>query len=91
MGLVKKVKPNAKMIKKYALPIGKGDMDEHIYVAVDFQGNPIEPKELDRHSFTVKAFHCLELEEEFLVVDHINPIAKDEYDRFKMFFGELND
>ena len=85
-----KVKLKTELVKKFQFPVG-GDMSESIGVAVSHQGQPISYQEFCEVGGTVKPFHALELEEEFLVVDHQNPVPKYEYEKFEQFFTPLNE
>lgn len=80
-----KVKLKKDMVKKYWFHLG-GDMSETMGIAVNHNGEPITYLEFQKSGGTVKPIHVLELEEQFLVVDHINPIPKREYEHFKDFF-----
>lgn len=84
-----KVKLNKELVKKYWFHLG-GDMSETMGIAVDHLGNPLTYSEFLQHKgmTSVKPIHVLELEKEFLVVDHVNPIPKNEHERFSKFFEE---
>ena len=81
-----KVKLNKDMVKKYWFHLG-GDLSETMGIAVDHAGNPITYAEFLDKGGTIKPICVLELEEEFLVVDHANPIPKREADQFTDFFN----
>jgi len=82
-----KVKLNKEMVKKYRFHFG-GDMSESFAIAVDHSGNPITYKEFMEKGGTIKVFNNLQVDEEFLVVNHNNPITKNEHAHFKSFFME---
>ena len=85
-----KVKLNKELVKKYWFHLG-GDMSETMGIAVDHLGNPLTYSEFLHHEgmTSVKPIHVLKLEEEFLVVDHVNPIPKNEHGLFSKFFEEI--
>ena len=64
-------------------------MSETMGIAINHLGEPITYAEFKRSGGSVKPIHVLELDEEFLVVDHRNPLPKKEYDGFKAFFKEV--
>ena len=82
-----KVKLNKELVKKYWFHLG-GDMSETMGIAVDHLGNLMTYAEFLQRGGSVKPIHVLELDDEFLVVDHTNPIPKNEYIHFKKFFKE---
>ena len=84
-----RVKLKKEMVKKYWFHLG-GDFSETMGVATDHFGNPITDTEFMDKGGTVKPIHVLELEDEYLVVDHGNPMPKKEYDHFKDFFEEVD-
>jgi len=83
-----KVKLNKQLVKKYWFALG-GDMSETMGIAINHKGEPITYAEFLTSGGSVKPIHCLELEEDYLVVDHINPLPKYEYEGFKAFFEEI--
>jgi hypothetical protein len=85
-----RVKLNKELVKKYRFHLGV-DMSETMGIAVDHLGNPLTYAEFLQYKgmTSVKPIHVLQLEEEFLVVDHINPIPKNEHERFSQFFEEI--
>lgn len=82
-----KIKLNKELVKKYWFHLG-GDMSETMGLAVDHSGNPITYSEFLQRGGSVKPIHVLQLEEEFLVVDHTNPLPVSEYSHWKKFFEE---
>ena len=83
-----KVKLNQELLKKFSFSIG-GDMSESIAIAVDHDGNPITYTEFLKDGGVIKPIHVLGLKDEFLVVNHDNPINKGEYELFKIFFEKV--
>jgi hypothetical protein len=83
-----KVKLNKELINKYSFHLG-GDTSETLGIAVDHSGKPITYLQFQKSGGTIKPLRVLELEEEFLVVDHVNPMPKREYIHFKKFFEEI--
>lgn len=87
---VKKVKLKAThKLKRFARFLG-GDMSETVHYFIDMvTGEPMESNKEPNKSFMAKGFHVCDHEEEFLVVDHPNPISRDEYNKIKELFEEL--
>jgi hypothetical protein len=88
-----KVKLNKELVKKFMFAVG-GDMSETCAIAVDNKGDPIAYKDLNKANyFRTMTFHVLELadQEEFLVVNHRNPISQDHYDGFKKLYQEIEE
>lgn len=83
-----KVKLNKEVVKKYWFHLG-GDMSETMGIAVNGNGEPITYAEFMKSGGSVKPIHVLELEEEFLVVKHRNPVPEYEYKGFQAFFKEI--
>ena len=83
-----KVKLNKDMVKKYWFHLG-GDFSETMGIAIDHLGNPITYAEFVNKGGSVKPIHVLDLGEEFLGVNHDNPIPKKEYEGFKELFEEI--
>jgi len=76
----------ANALKRFARYLG-GDMSESVTYFIEMGTNrPMENNESPQNSFHAKSFHALEHGEEFLVVDHPNPISKQEYETFKDLF-----
>lgn len=83
-----KVKLDKKLVKKYQFHLG-GDMSETVGIAVNGKGEPITYTEFIEKGGSVKPIHVLEVDEEFLVVEHERPLPKHEYEGFKAFFKEV--
>lgn len=83
-----KVKLDKALVKKYWFHLG-GDMSETMGIAINGKGEPITYAEFMTSGGSVKPIHVLELEGEYLVVDHQNPLPKYEYEGFKAFFKEV--
>lgn len=88
-GYMKVILKSTKTLKKFARYLG-GDMSETIHYFIDmFTKEPLESTEEPDKSFMAKGFHATDHGEEFLVVDHPNPISRDEYERIKALFTEV--
>lgn len=74
-------------LKKFARHLG-GDMSETLHYFIKFDGKPIKNTEEPNTSFHAVGFHVLDHGEEFLVVDHPNPISKQQYDAYRELFKE---
>jgi len=85
-----KVRLNQTKVKQYCFPLG-GDFSETMGIAVDFQGHPITFDQFKEKGGTLKPLHPLDLKEEFIIIDHPNPITKSEYDQFKLYFEPTMD
>jgi hypothetical protein len=83
-----KVKLNIEMVKKYWFNLG-GDMSETMGIAVDHFGNPLTYAEFLQRGGSIKPIHVLSLEDEFLVINHDNPLPQKEYTHFSHFFSVL--
>jgi len=83
----KKVKlKTASALKRFARYLG-GDMSESVTYFVEMSTNrPMDRTEDPDVSFHARSFHVLEHGEEFMVVDHPNPISRQEYETFKDLF-----
>jgi hypothetical protein len=86
---VKKVRlKTSNLLKRFARYFGR-DMSESVTYFIDIKtGKPIENRINPDTSIFVSSFHVLQHGEEFLVVDHPNPISKDEYEKMKELFSE---
>ena len=74
-------------LKRFARHLG-GDMSEDIYYFAKSTGNLIENIDDGYKNFNAVGFHALDHGTEFLVVDHPNPISKQQYEAFRELFTE---
>ena len=88
----KKVKlKTANMLKRFARYLG-GDMSESVTYFVEMGTNrPMENTEDPQVDFHAHTFHVLDHGEEFLVVDHPNPISKQQYELMKNLFDTVDE
>jgi len=77
---------DTKLIKQYWFSLG-GDMSETMGIAVNHEGEVITYEEFKKIGGSVKPIHVLELEDEFLVVNHDNPISNREYETFHNIYN----
>lgn len=86
---MKKVKlKTKKQLKKFAKYMG-GETSETLYYIIDLKsGKPVESEPKEDGAYVAKAFNAVNHGEEFLVVDHPNPISRQEYDLIKELFEE---
>jgi hypothetical protein len=87
------IKLKKEIIDKYAFsPPGAGDMNTMLCIAIEMKNlEPVTYKDavegkINVHVFT---FDSSEIEQEFKVIDHINPIPQDKYNIFKNLFEEI--
>jgi len=67
-------------------------MSETVHYFVDmFTKEVMERNEDTNKNFIVKGFHVLDHGEEFLVVDHPNPISRQEYEAVKDLFDNVEE
>jgi len=78
-----------KELKKYARHLG-GDMNEtlHYFIRAS-DGSLLKTLDSPECTFTAIGLHVLNHNEEFLVVDHPNPISKYEYESTKILYKEI--
>lgn len=90
--ILKKVKLKAvNELRKFARYLG-GDMSEDVHYFIRMSsGDLIENEKEPTGSFHAIGFHVLDHGEEFLVVDHPNPISKQQYDTYRALFEEQDE
>lgn len=84
-----KTKLKKGILKKYGFHVG-GDMSESLGIAVDFFGKILTKEEMKSTSCKIMTFHVCDEELEFLVIDHKNPLPKEQYDDFSQIFENIN-
>lgn len=76
-------------LRRFARFLG-GDMSETVHYFVDmFTKEVLERDEDTDKNIIVKGFHVLDHGKEFLVVDHPNPISREEYEAIKDLFDNI--
>jgi hypothetical protein len=88
------VKLKKDIIKEYGFaPSGAGDFNTTVCIAIDMATlKPVKYRDMIHKNLNVHVFSidAEDINEEFKVVDHINPMPQYKYDLFKELFEEIS-